>query len=79
MHFMPPINLTPQLQCPSCGQRTPKRKPVCVHCGRSIPENYRRREKAAGQVRRRQAKIAAIILVPLLLMVLTWVFQRLAG
>ena len=74
--FIPPINLTPQLDCPHCGKRTPKRKPECVHCQRHIPENFRLREKAAGKVRRRQAMIAAAVLVPALLIALTWIFHR---
>ena len=77
--FMPPINLTPQLECPNCNQLTPKRKPACVHCERTIPENYRKTQKAAGHERRRRAKIAAIVLVPVFLIALTWIFHRISG
>jgi hypothetical protein len=75
--FFPPINLTPQLDCPHCGKLTPKRKPRCVHCRQSIPENFRRRAKADGKLRRRQTMIAAAVLLPTFLIFLTWIFYRL--
>lgn len=77
--YVPPINLTPKLECPFCGLLSPKKKSACVHCGQSIPERYLHQQRREGAVRRRRAKIATIILVPLGLLVLTLLFERAGG
>lgn len=74
MVFPPPIDRTPRLACPHCDLLTPKADPVCVHCGRAIPEAYRRQQKEAGEVRRLKAKQAALVLIPITLALLTWLF-----
>jgi DNA-directed RNA polymerase subunit RPC12/RpoP len=75
MHFLPRIDRTPRLDCPHCGLLTPKAERECVHCGREIPESYRQREKAAGKLRRKHAKLAALVLVPVGILLLTWFFM----
>jgi hypothetical protein len=77
MYLPPPIDLTPRLACPFCRQLTPKADTKCVHCDQEIPESFRQREIAAGKLRRQKAKRAALILVPVVLILLTWIFWKL--
>ena len=77
MYLPPSLDLTPRLACPFCRQLTPKADSECAHCRQKIPESYRQREIAAAKVRRQKAKRAALILVPVGLLVLTWIFWKL--
>lgn len=77
MYLPPSIDLKPRLACPHCGRLTPKADLKCVHCDEKIPENYRQREIASGKLRRQKAKLAALILMPAGLILLTWIFWKL--
>ncbi|MFU8833312.1 MAG: hypothetical protein ACNA7J_14310 [Wenzhouxiangella sp.] len=76
MYLPPPIDRTPRMPCPACGQLTPKKDAECVHCGRVIPDAYRQEQRRLGAKRRQRARAAAMVLVPLGLVLLTLIFHR---
>ena len=77
MFFPPPVDQTPRLDCPRCGQLTPKAEARCVHCDHKIPESYRQAQKAVREARRIQAKKKALMWVPIGLVLLTGLFWAL--
>lgn len=75
MHLPPPIRFEKRLECPSCRQLTPVAETDCVHCGGGIPDKWRREELRRLDRQRRIAWIASAIGLPLLLVLLTLIFQ----
>jgi predicted amidophosphoribosyltransferase len=75
MHLPPPINLKPKRTCPGCRLWTPLDRRDCVHCGGTVSEEEIAVQRERHARWRRRAMLKAAIVLPLLLVLLTLLFQ----
>jgi hypothetical protein len=77
VHLPPPVNLKPKRVCPGCRLLKPMNERSCVHCGGRVSEGDLERARKRHARRRRRQMIKAAVILPLVLILLTMLFEQL--